>query len=122
MEVLGLLLFVILLAVYLVPTMIAAAANKRKTGPIFLLNVFLGWTVLGWIGSLVWAVADQRATPPPEYEPADVSPRSSTSSGALTAQAEDPPAAQSPPSPGQQVHLTSNRIVRVGPEITAPST
>ena len=55
----GLLLFAILFAVgtiaYFVPT-IAAFVNKYpQKVAIFLLNFFAGWTLLGWVGGLVWA-------------------------------------------------------------------
>jgi Superinfection immunity protein len=44
------------LALYFLPSIIALARNKRDTLAIFLLNFFLGWTFIGWIVSLVWAV------------------------------------------------------------------
>lgn len=42
---------------YFMPTIIAMVRNKSNRGAIFLLNLFLGWTFVGWIVSLVWAVA-----------------------------------------------------------------
>jgi len=45
----------ILLALYMLPTSIACARSHHNAGPIFLLNLLLGWTMLGWIASLVWA-------------------------------------------------------------------
>jgi len=42
---------------YFLPTIIAMVRNKSNRGAIFLLNLFLGWTFVGWIVSLVWAVA-----------------------------------------------------------------
>jgi len=41
---------------YFLPTIIAFARNKRDTTAILLLNLFLGWSVIGWIIALVWAV------------------------------------------------------------------
>ncbi len=41
---------------YFLPTIIAFARNKRDTTSILLLNFFLGWTAIGWIIALVWAV------------------------------------------------------------------
>jgi hypothetical protein len=41
---------------YFLPTIIAFARNKRDTTAILLLNFFLGWTMIGWIVALVWAV------------------------------------------------------------------
>jgi hypothetical protein len=40
---------------YFLPTIIAFARNKRDTTAILLLNVFLGWTMIGWVVALVWA-------------------------------------------------------------------
>lgn len=40
---------------YFLPSIIAMARSKRDTLAIFLLNFFLGWTVIGWIVALVWA-------------------------------------------------------------------
>ncbi len=44
------------LLMYFLPSIIAAARGKRDLTAIFLLNLFLGWSVIGWIVALVWAV------------------------------------------------------------------
>jgi hypothetical protein len=50
-------LFVILsIAIYFIPTLVAMSRHKRNAGAIFALNLFLGWTLLGWVGALVWAL------------------------------------------------------------------
>jgi hypothetical protein len=41
---------------YFLPSIVALARNKRDTAAILLLNLFLGWTVIGWVVALVWAV------------------------------------------------------------------
>ncbi|MGA8763594.1 MAG: superinfection immunity protein [Candidatus Sulfotelmatobacter sp.] len=41
---------------YFLPTIIAIARSKRDITSILLLNFFLGWTMIGWIVALVWAV------------------------------------------------------------------
>ena len=41
---------------YFLPTIIAIARSKRDTTSILLLNLFLGWTFIGWVIALVWAV------------------------------------------------------------------
>jgi hypothetical protein len=43
-------------AMYFLPTILAFARNKRDTMGILLLNFFLGWTMIGWVVALVWAV------------------------------------------------------------------
>ena len=42
--------------IYFLPTILAFARNKRDTAAILLLNLFLGWTMIGWVVALVWAV------------------------------------------------------------------
>jgi hypothetical protein len=41
---------------YFLPTIIAMARSKRDSMSIFLLNLLLGWSVIGWVVALVWAV------------------------------------------------------------------
>ena len=40
---------------YFLPSIIALAQSKRDLLAIFLLNLFLGWSVIGWVVALVWA-------------------------------------------------------------------
>lgn len=40
---------------YFLPSIIGLARNKRDLLAIFLVNLFLGWSVIGWIVALVWA-------------------------------------------------------------------
>lgn len=48
-------LFLILIIAYFVPMFVAGARGHPQTGAIAILNIFLGWTILGWVGALVWA-------------------------------------------------------------------
>ena len=34
-----------------------AAHGRQHSGAIFLLNLLLGWTLVGWVAALVWAAA-----------------------------------------------------------------
>jgi hypothetical protein len=44
------------LALYFLPTIIVLARRKKNVlGPI-LVNILLGWTVIGWIVALIWAL------------------------------------------------------------------
>jgi len=54
--VLGLVLVVLFFAFYFLPTLIAFSRQHKNKLAIFLLNLLLGWTVLGWVISLVWSV------------------------------------------------------------------
>ncbi|HKT46640.1 MAG TPA: superinfection immunity protein [Candidatus Acidoferrales bacterium] len=47
------LLFLFLL--YFLPTILAR--HKADAFGIFLVNLFLGWTVIGWVVALIWACA-----------------------------------------------------------------
>jgi hypothetical protein len=44
---------------YFLPTIIASTNKNRHAAAIGILNLFLGWTLLGWVGSLVWSCMDQ---------------------------------------------------------------
>lgn len=60
----GMLAFLVLgLFVYFAPALIAAQRNHRNIKALFVLNLFLGWTVLGWVGALVWAYVEQERKP-----------------------------------------------------------
>jgi len=50
-----LLYFGIALALYFAPAFVADARDHKNKVAIAVLNLFLGWTVLGWIAALVWA-------------------------------------------------------------------
>ena len=40
------------------PVIVAYNRNHRNTLPILVLSIFLGWTCLGWIAAMIWAVTD----------------------------------------------------------------
>jgi len=55
MEILpGLILILIAGFFYFLPTVLATSNKKRNAGAVFLLNLLLGWTLIGWIVALVW--------------------------------------------------------------------
>ena len=43
------------MACYLVPSLIAFLRGHRSVPAIFALNLLVGWTVVGWIGVLIWS-------------------------------------------------------------------
>lgn len=60
----GVLPFIVFLGLYLLPWGIAQKRNAVGQGRVFLLNLFLGWTVVGWVVAFVMAVrAPVRGTP-----------------------------------------------------------
>jgi len=49
------LVVVLLFTLYFLPTLIAFLRQHKNKLAIFLLNLLLGWTILGWVVSLVWS-------------------------------------------------------------------
>lgn len=45
--------------IYFLPTLVALVRNSRKTGMVFFLNLFLGWTIIGWVVMLVLAATSE---------------------------------------------------------------
>lgn len=45
------------LLLYLAPTVIAYGRSVRNTAGLAVLNLLLGWTILGWIAALIWALS-----------------------------------------------------------------
>jgi len=62
---------VLLLAVYFVPYFVASSKEHPQTQAIFVCNLLLGWTFLGWAVALIWACVEtesQRARNEAERE------------------------------------------------------
>ena len=51
----------VVFALYLIPYYVAIGNRKRNATAIGALNVLLGWTVIGWIAALVWALSKDAA-------------------------------------------------------------
>lgn len=64
----GLVPLAVLVAVYFLPAFIASRRKVPHSGSVVVMNVFLGWTLIGWIVALAMACRDPRphtaATPP----------------------------------------------------------
>ena len=52
-------IFIIALIIYFLPTIIANASDKKNTAAIAVVNIFLGWTLIGWVVSLAWSVTSE---------------------------------------------------------------
>ena len=48
-----------LLAIYMLPTLIADSRHHKNVNAIGALNLLLGWTLIGWVLALVWALTAQ---------------------------------------------------------------
>jgi hypothetical protein len=53
-------LFFFALILYFIPTIVSINNNHKNTLGIFILNFFLGWTLIGWVVALVWAVSTNK--------------------------------------------------------------
>ena len=49
---------VIVIVFYLLPSFVAAVRHHHNEGAIVALNILAGWTILGWIAALVWALTN----------------------------------------------------------------
>ena len=48
-----------ILGLYFIPSMVASERKHPQLLAIFMLNLFLGWSILGWVVALVWACMNQ---------------------------------------------------------------
>jgi len=53
------LLIIAVIGVYFIPAI--AGKDKKNAAAIFLLNLFLGWTLIGWVIALVWATTKDQS-------------------------------------------------------------
>jgi hypothetical protein len=44
---------------YFLPFALAFNRRRANTGAIFALNLFLGWSLIGWVVALVWALKEE---------------------------------------------------------------
>lgn len=59
----AIIVIVIGLVLYFLPSIIGFARKKSNSGAIFALNLLLGWIFVGWVISLVWSLTkDQKPT------------------------------------------------------------
>ena len=73
----------IILGIYFAPFLVANRRAHHNQLAIFMLNLLLGWTLLGWIIAMVWACTQIR----PQQRAAGPQPVATTSSQALRADA-----------------------------------
>jgi T4 superinfection immunity protein len=59
----------VLLIAYFTPLVIAVLRKHRFTTAIGLINFLLGWTVVGWLAAIVWAVNKDVREAPEDPEP-----------------------------------------------------
>ena len=52
----GIIIMFGMIILYFLPSIIGARNHKKNQNAIILLNLFLGWSGIGWIIALIWAV------------------------------------------------------------------
>lgn len=59
----------VVLMIYLIPTLVASSRKHANTLAIFVLNLILGWTFLGWAVALVWSCTKQDSPLEKPFQP-----------------------------------------------------
>lgn len=54
----GIVLLILVVIFYFLPSVIAGTRNANHQGAIFFINLLFGWTILGWIAALIWAIVE----------------------------------------------------------------
>jgi hypothetical protein len=52
----------VVLILYFIPSIVAASRQHPNRVPVFVLNIFLGWTLVGWVVALCWSLTAQTKT------------------------------------------------------------
>jgi hypothetical protein len=65
----SLIFLVVMVGLYFVPSIVAHKMKRRQVLPIFVLNLCLGWTILGWVAALVWALIEEKPPVAPVIAP-----------------------------------------------------
>lgn len=59
------------LGLYFLPWLCAWSRTHHQTKAIFVLNLLVGWTMIGWVAAMVWAwTAVRKEAPAPVADPA----------------------------------------------------
>ena len=53
-------ILIIIIRIYFLPSIIANKKKRKDRFWVFFTNLFIGWTILGWIGCLVWVNQDDQ--------------------------------------------------------------
>ena len=67
--------FIVAMAMYALPALLAWSMGSPRRVAITLVDLLLGWTILGWIAALIWAIMSGNGgsfddeDPPPRREP-----------------------------------------------------
>ena len=61
-------LFLLFWAAYFAPSIVAYQRGHAQLPAIIAVNLVFGWTVIGWLGCLIWAATGPDPVRPPTIE------------------------------------------------------
>jgi Superinfection immunity protein len=111
-------LILLLLVLYFAPAAVAWLRYHPHTAVIFVLNLLLGWTLLGWAGAMVWAWRTA-----PKAPPEDVAMTLEPLQSPVPPRRRRPPPVSTPLSPAQRRTLLKamSHVARRGNHAPRPS-
>jgi hypothetical protein len=65
----GLIVLLIVAALYFLPALIASGRHHHQAAAIWVLNLLLGWTGVGWCAAAVWSCTATPAAQPMAQPP-----------------------------------------------------
>ena len=65
---LGLMIFILAVIFYFIPTIISSERKTAHFNMILFINLVFGWTVLGWIAALIWTIVEASTKPTVEQQ------------------------------------------------------
>jgi len=81
---------IVALLIYFLPSFVAS--KKQNANAIFILNLLLGWTLLGWVAALVWALTSEQKSAgtvlPPQSNADEISKLADLKSRGIISEAE----------------------------------
>ena len=61
--------FAVVLSLYFLPTIVAVVRGHHNPGPLVIVNLLLGWTLIGWVAALAMAFSRPPVAVPLEPDP-----------------------------------------------------
>jgi len=58
------LMLLLIVVIYMLPTLIAFGREHPRRQDVVVLNILLGWTLIGWIVAFLWALLAQTESEP----------------------------------------------------------
>jgi len=51
----NIIVLIVVVILYMLPTLIAFSREHPRRGEVGVVNIFLGWTLIGWVAVFLWA-------------------------------------------------------------------